>query len=102
MVKCDWKNGFVECSAKLNINIQEIVMEILKQAKIEVEQSPDREKAECCSSDMSKLIVKRRQSLPANSLFPLQKENRQMKRKSGKDRRRSISSPNKEEPCKMS
>ena len=102
VVECDWENGYVECSAKLNINIQEIFKEILKQAKVEVEQSPDREKAECCSSDISRLIVKRRQSLPANSFFLRQKENMQMTRKSGKDRRRSISSPNKEEPCKMS
>ena len=44
VVECDWENGYVECSAKLNINIQDFVMEILKQAKIEVEPLLEREK----------------------------------------------------------
>ena len=42
-------------------------MEIHKQAKIEVEQLLEREKADCSPYNMSTLIVKRRQSLPAIS-----------------------------------
>ena len=70
--------------------------------KIDVDQSPEGEKADCSPSKMSKLIVKRRQSLPANSFITQQMENRQMARKMGKGRRRTISSHNKEEQCKLS
>ena len=102
VVECDWENGYVESSAKCNINIKEIFKEILKKMKIDVDQSPEREKADCSPSEMSKLIVKRRQSLPANSFISQQMENRQMARKMGKGRRRTISSPMNEEPCKLS
>jgi len=33
IVELDWENGYVECSAKQNINIQEIFKEVLKQTK---------------------------------------------------------------------
>ena len=80
-------------------------MEIFKKkAKIEVDHSPEREIADGSSSDMSKLIVKRRQSLPAYSFITRQMENRQMARQMGKGRRKTISSPIKlkDEPCKLS
>jgi RASD family protein 2 len=93
VVECDWENGYVECRAKLNINIQEIFMEILKQATIEVEQLLERDKADCSIYNVSKLIVKRRQSLPANSSIAQQLENiKTTRKKMGKRRRSTISS----------
>ena len=54
LVKNDWENGYVECSAKDNINISAIFKELLEQAKVTYNLSPA-------------LRRYRRQSLPVNS-----------------------------------
>jgi len=39
-VEVDWENGFVETSAKDNINVGEVFKELLNQAKIKYELGP--------------------------------------------------------------
>lgn len=53
IVNIDWENGFVEASAKDNLNIINIFTELLAQANVRYELSP--------------AVKKRRQSLPSNS-----------------------------------
>ena len=64
VVKCDWENGYVECSAKLNENIEEIFMELFNQAKIDVDIIPS-----CFSTHTSALVLKRRKSSPVDPVF---------------------------------
>ncbi|ELU01289.1 hypothetical protein CAPTEDRAFT_156740 [Capitella teleta] len=54
LVNIDWNHGYVEASAKENININGIFKELLSQAKVQLLTSPA-------------VIRKRRQSLPASS-----------------------------------
>lgn len=54
VVTVDWENGFVEASAKNNINVTEVFKELLNQAKIKYNLSPA-------------LRRRRRVSLPPNS-----------------------------------
>lgn len=51
LVRLDWGHGFVECSAKLNINIIKVFKELLVQANIRYNLSP--------------AVRRRRQSLPS-------------------------------------
>ena len=51
VVTVDWENGFVECSAKDNVNVTQVFKELLTQAKVKYNLSPA-------------LRRKRRQSLP--------------------------------------
>lgn len=51
LVTVDWENGFVEASAKENINVTKVFKELLVQAKVKYNLSPA-------------LRRKRRQSLP--------------------------------------
>lgn len=53
IVKLDWECGFVECSAKNNVNIIKIFKEILVQANVRYNLSP--------------AVRRRRQSLPSLS-----------------------------------
>lgn len=54
VVTVDWENGFVESSAKDNINISKVFKELLAQAKVKYNLSPA-------------LRRRRRQSLPSQS-----------------------------------
>ena len=54
LVNIDWNHGYVEASAKSDININGIFKELLAQAKVQLLSSPA-------------LVRKRRQSLPAAS-----------------------------------
>lgn len=54
VVTVDWENGFVETSAKDNINVSQVFKELLTQAKVKYNLSPA-------------LRRRRRQSLPSQS-----------------------------------
>ncbi|KAK4872643.1 hypothetical protein RN001_014672 [Aquatica leii] len=54
VVTVDWENGFVECSAKDNINVSKVFKELLAQAKVKYNLSPA-------------LRRRRRQSLPSQA-----------------------------------
>ena len=41
MVEYDWENGYVECSAKLNIDVEKVFFQIFKQVNINFNQSKD-------------------------------------------------------------
>ncbi|XP_022253094.1 GTP-binding protein Rhes-like [Limulus polyphemus] len=64
----DWENGFVECSAKDNLNVVQVFKELLVQAKIPY--------------DLSPALKKRRRSLPVFSSTPKIKEKILLKRHS--------------------
>ncbi|XP_076334625.1 dexamethasone-induced Ras-related protein 1-like [Tachypleus tridentatus] len=68
VVTMDWENGFVEASAKTNMNIFKIFNEILTQAR--------------APSELSVCIERRRQSLPTFSVTPKVKYDRDLKRHS--------------------
>jgi hypothetical protein len=55
VVTVDWENGFVEASAKENINVSQVFKELLAQAKVKYNLSPA-------------LRQRRRQSLPRHSI----------------------------------
>ncbi|GLH16196.1 Ras-related protein Rap1 [Gryllus bimaculatus] len=55
VVTVDWENGFVECSAKDNVNVAQVFKELLTQAKVKYNLSPA-------------LRKRRRQSLPRHSI----------------------------------
>jgi hypothetical protein len=55
VVTVDWENGFVEASAKDNINVSQVFKELLAQAKVKYNLSPA-------------LRKRRRQSLPRHSI----------------------------------
>ncbi|KAK7873123.1 hypothetical protein R5R35_006351 [Gryllus longicercus] len=55
VVTVDWENGFVECSAKDNVNVTQVFKELLTQAKVKYNLSPA-------------LRKRRRQSLPRHSI----------------------------------
>lgn len=57
VVTVDWENGFVEASAKENINVSQIFKELLVQAKVKYNLSPA-------------LRRRRRQSLPTGPQGP--------------------------------
>ncbi|KAJ8964322.1 hypothetical protein NQ314_004992 [Rhamnusium bicolor] len=54
VVTVDWENGFVEASAKENVNVTKVFKELLAQAKVKYNLSPA-------------LRRRRRQSLPSQS-----------------------------------
>lgn len=68
VVTIDWENGFVECSAKENVNILKIFKTVLQQAHI-------------CYA-LGKAVERRRKSLPATSPYPKIKNVIQQKRHS--------------------
>lgn len=68
VVTIDWENGFVECSAKENINILKIFDAVLQQAHI-------------CYA-LGKAVERRRKSLPAQSSYPKIRNALQQKRHS--------------------
>jgi hypothetical protein len=55
VVTVDWENGFVEASAKDNMNVSKVFKELLAQAKVKYNLSPA-------------LRKRRRQSLPRHSI----------------------------------
>jgi hypothetical protein len=57
VVTVDWENGFVETSAKDNVNVSQVFKELLSQAKIKYNLSPA-------------LRRRRRQSLPPTQPTP--------------------------------
>ena len=99
LVECDWENGYVECSAKLNKNIEDVFMELLNQAKSKIDFSPN---SGNISSHSSSLAMRRRQSLPVVPVFNrgVDTEQRQKKKEGG--RRSSIAVSIKKESCKVS
>ena len=97
LVECDWENGYIECSAKMNKNIDDIFKEILNQAKNSIGFSSIIQPQ---ISQASSLKMKRRQSLPVVPVF-----NRGMetdKRRKEGSRRMSIAVSLKKESCKVS
>ena len=66
LVECDWENGYVECSAKLNINIEDVFRELINQAKKRIGVLPI---PSVCKAQTSSLVMKRRQSVPLGPVF---------------------------------
>ncbi|XP_023322433.1 GTP-binding protein Rheb homolog isoform X2 [Eurytemora carolleeae] len=65
IVLFDWENGYVECSAKLNTNIQDIFKEVLNQSKTNISSiSNGNHLSNGSSGSGSPLHMRRRQSLP--------------------------------------
>jgi small GTP-binding protein len=60
VVECDWENGYVECSAKLNIDMEKVFFQIVKQLNINFDQSKDVKINVPFSAKVSKLIGRRR------------------------------------------
>lgn len=69
MIAIDWEHGFVEASAKDNVNILSIFKELLVQAKIPYDLNPA-------------VINKRRRSLPVYPTSPSMKDKALLKRNS--------------------
>ncbi|KAH7931815.1 hypothetical protein HPB52_025274 [Rhipicephalus sanguineus] len=69
IITIDWENGFLECSAKENINVFEIFKELLVQAKIPYDLNPA-------------VVNKRRRSLPVYPTSPSIKDKTLLKRNS--------------------
>ena len=63
VVECDLENGYVECSAKLNINVEKVFLQIFKQVNIDIDQFKDVQNNVPFSTKMSNSIVRRRKSL---------------------------------------
>ena len=77
VVECDWENGYVECSAKLNINVEKVFLQIFKQVNIDIDQSKDVKKHAKFQSKMANLIMRRRKSL--SSILPIQQHTEKIK-----------------------
>ena len=65
-VKLDWENGYIECCAKDNINIESVFKELLNQAKSRFDFSNPVRRG---SSPSTPLCMRRRQSLPQVPAF---------------------------------
>ena len=96
LVECDWENGYVECSAKLNVNIEGVFGELINQAKNRIGVSP------LCKYQTSYLVMTRRQSLPLVPVFGSGVEVEQRQKKKAGGRRGSIAVSVKKETCKVS
>jgi GTPase SAR1 family protein len=80
VVECDWDNGNVECSAKLNIEVEKVFLEIFKQVNIYYDQSKEVKNNLPFSSKMTNLIVRRRESLSCILRIQQQKEKKKFKK----------------------
>ena len=100
-MECDWENGYVECSAKLNINIEDVFRELIDQAKNRIGVLPT---PSVCKAQTSSLMMKRRQSLPLVPVFGKGRgvEVGQKQKKKAGGRRGSIAVSVKKETCKVS
>ena len=65
LVECDWENGYIECTAKNNENIQDVFKELLNQARSQFDFFPSLSN----SHTTSPVNMRRRQSLPAVPVF---------------------------------
>ena len=101
LVQCDWENGYVECSAKYNENIQEVFKELLVQTRSQCDFFPSLSNSS--SHTTSPVSMRRRQSLPVVPVF-----NRGVggehggRRKEGGRRRSSLATVLGRESCKIS
>ena len=68
-VMMDWENGYVECSAMLNKNINEIFKELLHQVRSEVGVLSGLPKEGLLALSSGNVNMKRRQSLPVVPAF---------------------------------
>jgi GTPase SAR1 family protein len=93
VVECDWDNDYVECSAKMNIDVEKVFLQIFKQVNIDIEQSKDVKNNVPFTSKTSNLIVRRRKSL--SGLIQIQMEKRKIKRVVAKVWQKTISSSTK-------
>ena len=68
IVQCDWEQGYVECSAKDNENVQDIFKELLMQVRSQGEVLPAKSNSSSttCSPPLN---MRRRQSLPIVPVF---------------------------------
>ena len=88
VVECDWENRYVECSAKLDQNINEVFKELLRQAS-----------DENCSN--SSTVMVRRESMPIVPTFVQAADKSSLQDKES-GRRESIVVSLKRESCKVS
>ena len=98
-MECDWENGYVECSAKLNTNIEGVFRDLINQAKNRIGVSSI---STVCKNQTSSLVMTRRQSLPLVPVFGSGVEVEQRQKKKAGGRRGSIAVSVKKETCKVS
>jgi small GTP-binding protein len=100
LVQCDWENGYVECSAKHNVNIQDVFKELLSQVRSQFDFFPSMSNSSSHTS--SPVNMRRRQSLPVVPVFSLVPEGEQGGRRREGRRRSSLAVVLGRESCKIS
>ena len=100
LVQCDWENGYVECSAKLNKNIQDVFKELLSQVRSQFDFFPSMSNSSSHTS--SPVNMRRRQSLPVVPVFSIVSEGEQGGRRREGRRRSSLAVVLGRDSCKIS
>ena len=100
LVQCDWENGYIECSAKLNENIENIFKELLNQARSQFDFFPSMSNSSSHTS--SPVNLRRRQSLPLVPVFNRGPGSEQGGRRREVGRRSSLAAALGRDSCKIS